>query len=78
MSVRVQKVYTWECNIPDCPEKLTGYGNHLYAVEKGWGQFEIKSFGVAGDREHFLKEMQIHLCPFHTKEFKGFLFDDSN
>ncbi|AKU45368.1 hypothetical protein MADRUGA_78 [Mycobacterium phage Madruga] len=71
-------MHTWLCDIPDCKEKLTAAEDHLYAVEKSWGQYEIKSFGMGSDSENYLAKTEIYLCPEHNSDLRGFLFDDRN
>lgn len=62
MSYTIREIHIWKCDIPDCKEQITGATGD-YAYGKGW---ETDSFfGV-----------EVFLCPFHTKELKGFLFDD--
>lgn len=76
MTQKSLTAYTWNCDIPGCKDTLTAYGP-LYAMENGWGQYAIESFGMAGDRPNYLKKTMLNLCPDHTQELKGFLFNDN-
>lgn len=72
------KVHTWTCSVPNCDKQLTAANNHLYAVEQGWGQYIIESFGMADDRPNHLSNTPLYLCPFHNKELMDFLFKEKN
>jgi hypothetical protein len=52
--------FTWECDIPDCPETLTAYGEN-YAKDNGWLVEEV------------LLGKERDLCPDHYRELKRFL-----
>jgi hypothetical protein len=77
MGHSIYQVHTWECSIPDCGKKLTASGDdecgHLYAIENGWGQYVIASFGQAGDRPNFLDKLELYLCPYHNQQLREFL-----
>lgn len=65
MTIKIVTAYTWECNIPQCPETITAYGEK-YAEEHGWWTGEMV----------FGHDMDI--CPDHTKQLRKFLFDEQS